>query len=256
MREQSLSGVGRPAVPVRGGIALLVALLFPLGALTGCIKGDAPQPAKTAAAAATPAQTNFTLPDDRGVSAAANETNRTEAGAGGVQHTHDYWKGKLTIVVFQGDVALSPFPVFPEGQGSNPASTAYVKIPQPMLVYEGTSELDVTLKSPSYEANGLLVPDPVPPGLKLDYRTAASDKFVAAPSVTIGAPIVIPVTPQETDMPHSVSSLWAFRITADKPSLASLNVTITIKRGAAILSWPGHPDFYGDKTERVIEDKT
>ncbi|MFA5860179.1 MAG: hypothetical protein WDA16_00650 [Candidatus Thermoplasmatota archaeon] len=239
---------------MRAFLVIVAVLILPMAALSGCIgKGDGP-PVKTNETKASTNATNFTLPDDRGVSAAANETNKTEAGTFGEQHTHDYWKGKEQIVIFQQDVGFSTVPLFPEGPGTNAEGSAYIKLDQPTLIYEGTNEVVVLIKG-SVDPTLPATPDPAPPTVKLSYRTAADNKFHAAPAVTLGSPITLAVTPQQTDMPHSVSSLWAFQLLTDKPYFSSVNVTITIKRGAAIVDWPGHPDFYAEKTERVIVDK-
>lgn len=206
---------------------------------------------------------NATLPDGRGVSNGNLETNKTETGMGGVQHQHDYWKGKETATLVSDVFYFNAFPVYPGGEGSEPGSIAYIKLPigdntsGPILVYEGAIEVDVTAKMMGgcFVDESSCAPDPQMPSLLLRYRSAADSKFRDAGPIADGATVKIPITPKETDMPHSHSSLWAWEIVADKPTQDAINVTITVKRGADILNWPGHPDFYADKTERVIADK-
>lgn len=56
-------------------------------------------------------------------------------------------------------------------------------------------------------------------------------------------------------MPHSVSSLWAFAIDTDKMAGLTADVTITAVRGADVVDWPGHPDFYADAPMRTVMDE-
>lgn len=236
-----------------GALALTLVLLA-----AGCIsKGEeTPEPVDTANT--TNETPDATLPDDRGTAIAFNETNKTEEGVGGIDHKHDYWQGETRAIVYEGEEFFRLFPVMPDGEGSQPASIVYIKPPQPSLVYEGAASIEV-LVAPAeiVVADGVSAPHPIPPSLTLQYRTAASDQFVDAGPITAGSPLIIPVSAKETDMPHSVSSLWAFAIKADsrQDASAALNVTITAVKGSEVVDWPGHPEFYADKDERVIAEK-
>ncbi len=202
---------------------------------------------------------NATLPQDRGQSSGLLETNRTETGVGGVDHTHDYWAGTSQIVLFEGPVYFSSTPVYPDGEGSDPKSVAYVKLrqyPAPMLVYEGAATVEVTARGPAIAPLEFAIPvtHPTPPALKLQYRTAADVDWRAPADLPYDAPFVIDVQPKETDMPHSVSSLWVWRLTTDRPHELEINLTIIAFRGRDVENWPGHPDFYADQKSRVVLD--
>lgn len=237
---------------------VLAALVMLLPAYAGCLSGgEAPTAADEEGPAVNDTTPDATLPDDRGTAIAFEETNQTEDGEGGIEHKHDYWGGAETIIVFQEDVGLFPIPLFPDGS-SSPASVAYVKLgnipgtDEPAKVFEGTAEVEVLVDAPTLEG---ATPTPLPAGLSLKYRTASSSEFVDGGSIPYGEPVLIPVGAKETDMPHSVSSLWAFQFTTDRVDFSGITVTITIRKGANVVDWPGHPEFYPDnKTERVVLD--
>lgn len=234
---------------------LLVPLLLVLPlALAGCFGGDDPvEPAETPPVNQTPEEPPA-LPDGRGTSAGSIETNATEQGVGGVEHKHDYWQGQETAVLYQDDVVLSIFPTFPDGQGTMPKGVAYVKLPDGKLVYEGADRVSFLAGPPDVPFGR--APDPAPPGLMMQYRTAADTEWRPATALTYGTPFEIPVGPTETDMPHSTTSLWVFRLVAERGGFEErVNVTITAYRGGDVVDWPGHPDFYADKAERVLLDE-
>src|SRR5438874_12656792 len=109
--------------------ALPVALALLL-AFTGCFgKGSDVAPAGTNANNTTNATHNVTLPDRAGVCNGCVETNKTENGTGGVEHKHDYWKGREQVTLFQENVPFYTTPLFPDGEGSNPKAVAYIKLP-------------------------------------------------------------------------------------------------------------------------------
>jgi len=232
-------------------VAPLLLVLALLSA--GCMgRGGEEEPIQNATAderrGGTP---SFALPDDRGVSAAANETNRTEEGVGGVEHKHDYWNGAETVVLLQRDVRLSALPFFPKGEGSMPAGVAYVKLPPGKLVYEGADTVRVLAANPT--VRGLA--NPSPSAVTLQWLTAASSQWSQPVPLEYGTELVIPIEARETDMPHSEVSLWNFRILSERPpTFESLNLTITVTRGRDVVDWPGHPEFYAETTERIVFD--
>lgn len=243
MASEPTSGRMRAAVPMLLVLSLLAAGCFGKAPPAGPVK-----PASTAGEN----DTSFALPVG-GTSAAASETNVTEKGAGGVQHTHDYWKGRTSVVVFQGDVVPAVFPFFPEGQGTTPKGVSYVVLPNTSLVYEGTSKVRLVVRAPTVRGTA----EPTPPALSFSYRTAADTAWRSGGEITYNTPIEIAVRPTETDMPHSVQSLWNFRLLFDRPALTeAVNVTLTAIRGGDVASWPGHPNFYPNgRTERVVFDQ-
>jgi hypothetical protein len=120
-------------------------------------------------------------------------------------------------------------------------------------VYEGAEKVTVLARAPTIRGQ----PDPAPPGLTLQYRTAADSKWRDPEPLAYDAPKEIRVKPEEADMPHSTQSLWNFRLLFDRPSTFDppINVTITASKGREVVDWPGHPDFYPDgRTERVVFD--
>ncbi len=232
-----------------------VVVLATLVLLSGCIgpKDKGVKPAALNAANNTTNQTAV-LPDGRGESLGNLETNKTENGTGGQQHKHDYWKGAESVTIFSGDVSFFPTPLFPDGQGSQPKSVAYVKLPNTSFVFEGSDLVTLNAKQGQACLDPTLpcAPDAAPPKLHLEYRSAADSSWRDAGDLAFGSPTKIPVQPKETDMPHSVLSLWVFRVTTDNPSLSSVNLTIVTHKGREVVNWPGHPDFYADSDVRVV----
>lgn len=222
---------------------LVAAFLLAAAGLAGCVG----EPVQTSVAP------NATT-DDREVQAprevsAFRETNATEEGLGGEAHAHDYWKGRDRVDLLVADVPIAPLPLLTGGLRSYSAETT---LPPPNLVYEGTSHLEFLVGGAS--ATGY---DPYPvPGLRLDYRTAADGPldWRDGGALVPGTPTKVEIAPEQTDMPHSVASLWVFRLVADGPHVANINLTVTAVHGMDVPPWPGHPEFYADRTSRVVFD--
>ncbi|HVL49759.1 MAG TPA: hypothetical protein VM889_14475 [Candidatus Thermoplasmatota archaeon] len=237
------------------GAPLAVATLLVTALLAGCIGGSRDDQEPRLLTPLNETGPNTTLPDDRPPSAGLAETNRTESGLGGVDHRHDYWAGRSVVTLYEGPVYLSVIPVFPDGEGSMPKSSAYVTLPKgepPSLVYEGADRLEIHVGAPLIAPN---VPHPAPPAMKVQWKTAMANAFGESTAITYGAPLEIKIKPRETDMPHSVSSLWAFRFTLDRSEELEYPVKILVFKGNDVVSWPGHPDFYADKSSRVVLQK-
>jgi hypothetical protein len=235
-------------------ITLVIALAFPLAGCIGAADDDfEPEPI---VADNTSAEPNATLPDGRGESAGLKETNITEQGVGGMDHKHDYWKGKEQVVLFDGAVGLFCPPCMPDGEGTSPKSVAYLKLGKlpdgsddDALVYEGADRVEMLFSTPSLFEG---VAHPAPAALFVQYRSAADADWREPMPVTYGTPVSIDVTPQMTDMPHSTRSLWVFRISTDKPDYLEAPLTITVFKGRDVVDWPGHPDFYAETDARVV----
>ena len=275
-------------------LVLAVGLLLPSLALAGCFGGDDPAPAQDTLVNQTEdrGNKNATLPDDRGESAGIKETNKTEEGIGGVDHKHDYWAGRETVVLLDNRfVYFTPTPVYPDGEGTAAKSVAYVKLPcvpvegseecAPSLVYEGAEKVTVTATNPTFHPECEIfscpalweqpihepplppappvprqdVPHPDPPKFFLQWRSAADSDWREPVPLEMDTPIDIQVGAKETDMPHSVRSLWVFRITTDEPASVGIDLTITTTKGRDVVDWPGHPDFYADGPIRKVSDK-
>ncbi len=232
-------------------LVVAIALMVSSLAMAGCIGPKAEPKDDTLDESATnESGGNTTLPDGRGESLGNLETNKTEEGSGGIDHKHDYWKGREQVVVFEDIVGFFPEPVYPDGEGSDPKSVAYVKLPNTTLVYEGTNKLSVVASNPTLFDQA----DPQAPALFLQYRSAADADWRDPVSMPYDTPLDFAVLPKETDMPHSTLSLWVFRITTDRPTWSDFELTITAHKGQDVVDWPGHPDFYADKNERKVAD--
>lgn len=243
------------------GFAL--ALLAVVPGFAGCFGGEDAAPAAIAtsdAAAMNETPVNATLPDDRGESAGLKETNKTEEGVGGTEHLHDYWQGRETVTVIDERIYVSYIPLYPDGEGSDPRNVAYVKLPNGTLVYEGTNKVTITVSDPQVQTSRNHPGAPyaaAAPQMTLQYLTAADNEWRDAGPLPWDTPLDLAVTSRETDMPHSVASLWVFRLLTDSPGPPkTLHMTVTIHKGDEVVDWPGHPDFYADADRRVVLDTT
>lgn len=226
--------------------------------------------------------TNATCFDSCTKIVAFNETNKTETGAGGVDHTHDYWAGKSRMTIMTRPVAMRP-----AGATSSVAYKAVTDFhpPQGAFVYEGTASVEITLTSPTrhacvWEAGTLggypyctdtinnLTPAPnVPPiadptggpsGLTLRYKHASASDWLDGGPIVFDKPLSIKVTdPKQNDMPHVTSSAWEFEILSpnEQDRTLSFTVKVDLVRGVGpIPLWPGHPNFYADNHARTVLD--
>lgn len=241
-------------------IVLLLALSM---AAAGCISKDKAGPSVPTPEANDTPQQNATLPDGRGESAGLLETNKTEEGVGGIEHKHDYWEGKSQVVLLDRDISIGCPPCMPDGEGTSAKAVAYVKLgklpddeTKDALVYEGADRVDVLFGIPRPFDGALsqaVTTHPSPPGLFLQYRSAADAEWTEPMAVTPDTPTTIKLTPQMTDMPHSTHSLWVFRITTDRPDpQVIVPMTVTVYKGGDVVDWPGHPDFYAEKQSRIV----
>lgn len=251
---------------------LLVALLL---VTAGCIsRGEDPVEEKIANASVDnviDANESTVAPDGRGEISAFKETNKTEIGTGGEMHSHDYWGDKTRLELVSVNMWFIPLPVWPCRSGTAPGGECYnpgtsiadIDLPEPTLVYEGTGHLEIVFKDfcvgPT-RAQGSTMGQQAPcapnPQVRMgfDYLTAADEpgQWRAYGFVEEGVPVIIPVKPDEADMPHQAKSFWLFRIFTEQATSVTFNWTVTAVRGNAIVDWPPHPDLYADKTEREI----
>ena len=242
---------------------LVIALALVTLPLAGCI-AEEPTGTGLTPTNATDEDTPLTTPDGRGEFAAFKETNRTEEGLGGVEHAHDYWLGRDRVVIGEIESGLIPFPLTPaDGNGKQytpGTAIADFQPPQPNLVYEGTATLEVVMNRVSLLTPGAVrdsAPDHPAANFNFQYLTAKDSpgEWREGGPLPVGQPVIIQVAPDEVDMPHATGSLWAFRFYTDEPTAVVFNATITVVRGEEVEEWPGHPDFYADKTHRVVLDK-
>lgn len=254
---------------------LAVALLC-LAPLAGCVADEPADAALGLDNATGIPQAPPAPPDNRtGTFNAFEETNRTEEGVGGMTHDHDYWLGRDRAVVLDRVVELAEYP-------ASEGNAVEFGLPVGQTVYEGTAAVEVLVTAPmrhvcqfTFYTNGQpvctdrnvfgedqpagRVPDPAPPTLTLWYQHAASSEWEEAGPLAWDAVLSIPVAPDETDMPHSLASLWRFRIVgsqAGADATSTFKLVATAVRGTEIVEWPGHPDFYAEKATRLIFEGT
>lgn len=214
-------------------------------------------------------------PEGRGPIVAFEETNRTESGAGGVDHHHDLWNGQGRIVIFETPAMMEPFP------DDNSRAIAEFQPPQGTFIFEGTATVEFTISNPRRhvceplvtfgghfyctdyvgEGNPAAPPvaDPNPPaGLTLRYKHASTNEWIDAGELAWGSPTPIKITqPIETDMPHATSSVWRFQVESpngqDATLLFDAKAEIVRAVGEVIPLWPPHPLFYTpEETTRVV----
>ncbi|HVL48286.1 MAG TPA: hypothetical protein VM889_07000 [Candidatus Thermoplasmatota archaeon] len=262
--------------PRRAFALLAVGLLLAVSLLAGCI-GSKDDPAPEQGLNESEQDLgNLSMPDARdGRFNAFDETNRTENGTGGIDHHHDYWMGRTRVELFKLRAEMFPRP--------SPGGTdVEFNMPLGQTVYEGTAAFEFLVSNPERhvcdpsaatfstkytctDGNGLgapnpgvRAPDPSPPPLKLYYLHSATAEWIDAGTLAWGTPLVIKVQPRETDMPHSTTSLWRFRVVSTRPlvdSTLTFEASATIVKGeGSVPRWPGHPDFYADKRYRLIYD--
>ena len=230
-------------------------LLLSAVAMSGCFKDE---PAATAAEVnETPRGPEPEVTAARSEeSVAFQETNKTEDGLGGMAHTHDYWQGRTRVDVISQRATIFPFPLL--GATNEVGSqSADLQPPAPNLIYEGTQTVEVLVRDPSAaRREDVALPHPAPPALELWYLSAAdaADGWRIAGTVTYESPVIIPITGKDVDMPHSLASLWLFRLVTTGSHQFSVNITVTAVHGEKAPVWPGHPDFYADSPSRLVLD--
>lgn len=243
--------------PVR---SLLVAFLVVSTSLAGCL-GSMDESAggnETDIKSTVSGNDNETFVNpDGSKSAAANETNKTVVGKGGIEHVHDYWGGEQSKVIYDENVWLND-PMFCDNKDTSKLGCAIIRLPvtdPAVLVYEGTARVEIVVTSPG----------PGLQGLQMRYRNGANPIWGDLIDVAPGTPTFIDITPIETDMPHASSSQWSWKFVGNRNvapspliSLAQVpdfHLTIIVHKGAKIVDWPGHPDFYADKPYRVVMER-
>lgn len=238
----------------------VTAILLGLSLLAaGCIsKDDAPpeEPEVNDTVGVIDANESTEAPDGRGELSAFKETNRTVTnGTDAMEHKHDYWKGETRRVIAQWESGLVPLPLIPEDKAPGTAIADY-DIPEPELVYEGTSQLELVFNEVQVWGTELVPGAPQHPAVTIyvDYLTAADDpnEFHQAGQAKPGEPLIIPVKPVEADMPHQTKSLWLFRIYTGEANAWTYNLTITAVKGYDVVDWPPHPDLYAESSTRLI----
>jgi len=235
-------------------------------ASAGCILGDdgdavAPAASGNGTSQGTVLENQTAAPDGRGDLAAFKESNATESeGVGAMEHKHDYWGGETRKVIADFPAGLIPIPLLPEGKAAGTAIADF-DLEAPNVVYEGTKQLEVVFSNVTVWGGTLVeaagagkAPDHPAISIYVDYLTAMDDpgQFRAAGQAQPDQPLIIPVDPQQADMPHQEKSLWVFRIYTGEANAWTFNVTITAVKGYDVVDWPPHPDLYRDRPTRSV----
>lgn len=246
----------------RVALVFSVALLVPLAGLAGCFGKDEPPVTDDKGALNQSNVTPTALPDGREFEA-AKETNATVSNEtlDGQMHMHDYWHGKETVTIFDQDVSVDLTPVFERGDNSKvwEAFINLEKLPDESnfsaLIYEGTGKVTFLITAaPQWSTT-----------FSMTFRTAGKDWSPWA-NVDVGTPFEYMPAKTETDMPHSIRSLWNWKLQATAPVAVTgdlfglgegvippVHVQIIVTKAASVDDWPPHPDFYsGGITERVV----
>jgi hypothetical protein len=265
--------LGKESLRGQAGAAALVLAAIMLGGCIGATReGPTPPTGPTNSSGLSDNET--IAPNGAGRISAFNETNKTDtSGIGSMMHTHDYWHGRERIDdVAWINNALIPLPLMPCKQANNacslgsstPNTDTYpvgtdiadfdLQPPPTMgMIYEGTSTVIVTLKE--LDTNG---GPPNPLGQVFFDYLAANDEpghFHKGAELKLGAPVSIPISPLDADMPHQTKSLWVFRIYSNSEmGEFGFNITISIVKGYPVVNWPPHPDLYADHPTRVVFD--
>ncbi|HUR67793.1 MAG TPA: hypothetical protein VM370_00985 [Candidatus Thermoplasmatota archaeon] len=248
--------------------SLLLCLVLFGSSLAGCLKGGDGD--VLAAGEGNETDFNKANPLENKTLLAFEETNATEAGSGGIDHPHDLWKGATRVVLFDTATMMDP------------GATATFAPPRGSLVYEGAASIEFTISNPErrgcepfFTLDGDLIctdnaatygggpetpraPDPTggPAGLKLRYKHASTIDWIDVGDLVWGTPLTIKITDAlQTDMPHATSSLWQFQVVSPNAYDGTLTFNAKaeqIRGDGEIPKWPGHPNFYADRTTREV----
>lgn len=220
---------------------LLVLGLLLAAAFTGCLGDDAPAaetpdgtgPGRNAASGNATMDVNATVDDG---------SAPMPADIGHQPHLHDYWKDNDRVTIMDEDVPLDQFTatfmtVFNVFRGTPGVGGAFVDLPDGAIVYEGTGQLEFTA---SWN-------DPAVTGMGVRYRSAASPDWGEVAPLTAGSPLVVPITPEMSDMPHGKTSKWGFWLAPAQPGqviAGTVHVRVDIVRMGDIMLFPGHPELF------------
>lgn len=253
--------------------------------LAGCINGTTGVKPENVTKANGTTVVPTQLPDNRSGTMIAYTENVSTDTMG--MHSHDYWNGRTRVTLFQQHAMLGPAqnPAFPDAYGTQ----VVIRPPPGNIVYEGTDHIEITISNPRLHVcdptgdwygnepictdslfvaegpasatapAGVAAPDPSPPSsLHLSFLTAADNigQWVDGGTIGWNTATNIPIKdPKEVDMPHSVGSLWMFRISSSNPqdSMLEFDVKAVLVRGTGeIPLWPGHPLFYAKTHYRLV----
>ena len=218
--------------------------------LAGCAADDA-------APADAPADGESDAVAVEGASAAAppvdDGTTTMEADVGHQPHIHDYWQGRERVTLFEGVVEpdTSENGIFLTlanaffTREARVGATPWL-LPDGSIVFEGTGSIEFTVQ----------LNDPATTSVAMSYKHANTPEYAEFVSLVAGQPFALPVTPEMADMPHSATSRWGFFFQPEAPGamLGPFDLKIDVVKMHDIDLFPGHPDLWDGRDERVLMD--
>ena len=211
--------------------------------LAGCLGAEEP-PAGVEPADAPAADGSPRAPATGGDAPAAQDL-------GHQPHIHDYWLGRERVTLFDGEVQAGPenstFGALFTATFAREARVGWVDflLPDGSIVYEGTGQMEVTAAWS----------DPAVTSLGVSAKPANTPEYGPVLPLENGGTLVLTVSPEMTDMPHMTTSRWAFLFTAGESPGAAMgpfHLRIDVVKMRDVGLFPGHPDLFGGKTEKVL----
>ncbi|MBW3582889.1 MAG: hypothetical protein KY455_07300 [Euryarchaeota archaeon] len=185
---------------------------------------------------------------------------------GAQPHVHDYWRGADTVILmdetlstgaahenlFRG-VFMTMARTFITGQVPDPLYEdpgLRWTLPDGVLVYEGTGELRIELGFDGLKE--------APEGLRFYYKPASQKEFIEHESVVVdGEPVLLNLSYEMADIPHSQATRWAFYVRpVDDSGVARLDGDLAVHiagfKRFDIENAPAHPDHWANGTEEML----
>lgn len=169
---------------------------------------------------------------------------------GHMPHMHDYWAGKERVTLFEDtiDPTANDDPFMPlYGAPGGEVGLHMWRLPDESIVMEGTGQMDLTA---SYS-------DPLVTAVAFRYRVGAASEWSEPIALPNGEAVTVEVTPAMTDMPHMKTSRWEFMFfpgTTPGVMMGPFDLKIEIVKMRDIMLFPGHPELFEGKPEKVLHD--
>lgn len=213
-----------------------LAFLLTLALLAGCVKEEPAAPAANEA------------PILEGAAAPA-AVEGAAADAGHLPHMHDYWEGRERVTLFDDAVEPAtgdPFTTLGGTLQARLGATTW-RFPDGAIVMEGTGQMELTA---TYEA-----PDVT--SLAFVYRVGATMPWSEEHALASGETLALAITPATTDLPHQTTSRWELLFfPGESPGafIGPFALRVDIVRMHDIMLFPGHPQLFEGKPEKVLHD--
>ena len=231
---------------MRPTFALVAAFALLATGLTGCLGGkdEAPDVVDAASNASNKSMLENVTNDD---GSAEMDTD-----LGHMPHIHDYWKDRERVTLMDEDVSVDAptalfFTFVDVIRGTPGVGGAVVRLPEGQTVYEGTGQLEFTATWT----------DATVTGMGISFRTPADAQFTKSQEVKSNTPLVLPVTPEMTDMPHAKNSRWQFLVMPAQNGqviAGKFHVKVDIVRLRDVEVFPGHPELFNGAHTLVLFD--